>query len=39
MSYKKSNFSNPDQASIIEASYCTINKALVSIMTEFKIAS
>ena len=39
MSYKKSDFSNPDQASIIEASYSGINKALATIMTEFMIAA
>ncbi len=38
-SYKKVNFSGPDQASIIEGAYPGINKAVSLIVPEFKIAS
>ena len=39
LSYKKSDFSNPDQALIIEASYSDINMAFATIITEFMIAA
>lgn len=38
-SYRMSDFSNLDQASIIEGAYSDINKAVSLIMTEFKLVS
>ncbi len=37
--YQKSNFSNSDQASVIEGAYSAINRAISLIATEFKLVA